>query len=215
MIKLCLIVLLISSAGAFAAEKKKPDSSPAKITVKTDEVSRQERGARLSEISAIERSSGTAKVSALKPLLSDHSQLVRGAAAEAMGEIKDPAAFDELSAALKSADDHTRWGAVTGLALLGDRRAVPLLIPALSHPESNTRWKAAQALRDLKDDRAVDALIAAARRDKVKNIRLAAIEALWTIGGDKAAGALEALKNDRDPDVETWAEAASEKLKRK
>lgn len=220
MLKLCLIVLLISCSGAFAAEKKRqpraPAATPAKvpaiIPAKIDEALIREHNARFAEISAIEKASGTASAAALKPLLSDKSPLVRGEAAAAMGKIKDPAAFNELSAGLNSEDEHLRWGAVQGLAELGDKRAVPLLITALGHPDHNTRWKTAQALGRLKDARAVDALTGAARADKNKNVRLAAIEALMNIGGGRAASALDGFKYDPDPEIKTWAAAAAEKV---
>jgi len=221
-------------AGVFAAEKKKPapsaakkqssslapakkqqEPAPVKVTTKTDETLLREHRARLDEISAIERSPGAAKTPALKPMLSDKNPLVRGEAAEAIGKAKDQAAFGELSTAIKSEDDHTRWGAVRGLATLGDNKAVLLLITALGHPEGNTRWKAAQALGELKDARAVDALAEAARSDKSRNVRLAAIEALMKTGGAKAAAAAEGLANDPDPEIKAWAGAAVEKLKQK
>ncbi|MDD5209671.1 MAG: HEAT repeat domain-containing protein [Elusimicrobiales bacterium] len=211
--------------GAFAAEKKQQApavpakkqqaQAPVKNITKTDEVLLREHRARLAEISNIEKAPGPGKAAALKPMLSDKNPLVRGEAAEAMGKTKDPAALGELSTAVKSEDEHTRWGAVRGLADLGDNRAVPPLITALGHPEENTRWKAAQALGELKDVRAVDALAAAARSDKNKNVRLAAIEALMKIGGPKAAAAAEGLKSDPDPEIKAWAGAAAEKLKQK
>jgi len=226
MLKLCLIVLLISCSGAFAAEaarqpraaaqKKQRASAPVKVPAvlpaKIDEALQREHNARLAEISAIEKTSGTVNASALKPLLSDKSPLVRGEAAAAMGKIKDPAAFNELSAGINSEDEHLRWGAVQGLADLGDKRAVPLLISALSHPDHNTRWKAAQGLGQLKDARAIDALTAAARADKNKNVRLAAIEALMNIGGGRVASVLGDLKYDPDPEIKAWAAAAAEKV---
>lgn len=233
MTKLSLIVLLLMPTGAFAAgkkpsssagakahpaqaaEKKQPAPAPAKAEPKVDETLMREDRARLAEISTIEKASGTARAAALKPLLSDKSPEVRGEAAEALGRTKDPAAFAELSAALKSEDDHTRWGAAQGLADLGDKKAVQPLIAALGHPERNTRWKAARALGVLKDDRAVDALAGAARSDKNKNVRLAAIEALGRIGGDKAAAAVDGLKNDPDPEIRAWAAATAKKLGRK
>ena len=215
MIKLCLIALLLPGAGAFAAPKKQLTSAPVKVTTKTDDALLREHRARLSEISGIKKMSGPGGVAALKPLLSDRNPLVRGEAAEAMGKTKDPAAFAELSADVKSADSNIRWGAVKGLGDFGDQKAVPLLISALGHPERNTRWKAAQALGELKDARAVDALTAAARSDKDKHVRLAAIEAMLNIGGAKAAAAAEGLRNDPDPEIKAWAAAAAEKLKLK
>ena len=226
MLRFGLIVLLISCPGAFAAEaarqpraaaqKKQRASAPVKVPAvlpaKIDEALQREHNARLAEISAIEKTSGTVNASALKPLLSDKSPLVRGEAAVAIGKIKAPAAFEELSAGVNSEDEHLRWGAVQGLAELGDKRAVPLLIQALGHPDHNTRWKAAQGLGQLKDARGIDALTGAARADKNKNVRLASIEALMNIGGGKVASILGDLKYDPDPEIKAWAAAAAEKV---
>lgn len=225
MLNLSLIILLLSPVGVFAAEKKKSAPiapakkqeapAPVKVTTKTDEALLLEHRARLAEITNIEKAPGAAKASALKSMLSDKNPLVRGEAAEAIGKTKDPVALGELSTAIKSEDEHTRWGAIRGMGALGDKKALQPLIAALGHPEYNTRWKAAQALGELKDAGAVDALAAAAGSDKNKNVRLAAIEALMKIGGSKAASAAEALKNDPDPEIKAWAGAAAEKLKQK
>lgn len=211
MLKALISILLLSGSAGYAADKKAP---AVKTVTIEDESLRSSHKARLAEISAIEKSAVPA-AAALKPLLADKNPLVRGEAAEAMGRSKDPAALVELSADIKSEDDHIRWGAIKGLGSLGDKRAVPVLIPALSHTDRNTRWKAAQALGELKDSRAVDQLISAARGDKDKNVRLAAIEALMSIGGGKALAALDGLSGDPDRQVKAWAAAAAAKLKQK
>lgn len=209
-----LLILVLCPAGVFAADKKQP-AATSKASAAEYESHRSEERSRIAEISAIERSDKPGKAAALKPMLSHRDPLVRGEAALAIGRSRDPAAFGELSAAIKDDDDHIRWGAVEGLAELGDKKAVPPLITALSHKDRNTRWKAAQALGKLKDARAADPLIGAARADKDRNVRLAAIEALMNMGGRKAIAALEGLSSDPDPEIRTWAGTAAGKLKRK
>lgn len=213
MTNLILVTILISASGAFAAEKKPQVPSPKTITVE-DEALKSARRARMSEISAIEKTPAASRAVSLQPLLSDKDPLVRGEAARALGRSKDPAALEELSAGLGSADDHTRWGAVEGLGALGDKRAVQPLIAALSHADRNTRWKAAYSLGELKDATAIDPLIGAARSDKDKNVRMAAIEALFKTGGERARAALSGLASDPDPEVKAWAAAAAVKLAR-
>lgn len=209
-----LLVLILCPAGVFAADKKQP-AAPSKASAAEYESHRSEEGSRIAEITAIERSDKPGKAAALKPLLSHKDPLVRGEAALAIGRSKAPAAFAELSSAIKDNDDHIRWGAVEGLAELGDKKAVPALIEALGHKDRNTRWKAAQALGRLKDARAADPLIKAARSDKNRNVRLAAIEALMNMGGRRAISALEGLSSDPDPEIRAWAGTAAEKLKQK
>lgn len=206
---LLIMIFLLSAPAAFVAGKE--PGRPGTVTVE-DEALKSARRAALAEIAAAEMKPGAA--AALRQKLSDKDPLVRGEAAEAMGRSKDPAALAALTEALRSEDGHTRLGAIGGLAALGDRAAVAPLAGALSHEDRKTRWKAAQALGSLKDARAADALIAAARSDKYRYVRLAAIEALLAIGGAKALPALEELKADQDPEVRAWASAAAERLAR-
>lgn len=206
--RLILTIILFAAPAVFAAEKPKAQAKT--ITVE-DEALKSARRAAMAEIAAAEKKPGAA--AALKAKLSDNDPLVRGEAARALGGTKASGALEELTAGLGNSDKHTRWGAAEGLARLGDKRAVPALIGALAHQERNTRWKAAQALGDLKDARAVDPLITAARSDKDRNVRMAAIEALLKTGGTGARAALNDLSSDPDQEVKAWAAAAAAKLR--
>lgn len=203
---LIITIILLAAPALFAA------GNPQTITVE-DEALKSARRARLAELAAVEKNPAATRVAPLKALLADKDPLVRGEAARALGRSKAPAALEELSSGLANEDANVRWGSAEGLAELGDRRGVPALLKALGHAERNTRWKAAQALGDLKDARAVDPLIAAARSDKYRNVRLAAIEALLKTGGAKAKAALEGLRADPDSEVAAWAAAAAGKVR--
>jgi len=215
MAKLLLSITLLSCAPLCVAETRQQGKPEVKAAAKQDEALVRAHKSRMSEIAASERAGGDAAVAFLKKLQADADPLVRGEATAALGRTKAPSAFAALSEAVRSTDTHIRRGAIQGLAELKDKRAVPALITALGHAERDTRWKAAEALGVLKDARAADALIKAARMDKDRNVRLAAIAALVDIGGAKAAAAMAGLKNDADPEVKAWAAAAEGRLKKK
>jgi len=204
--RLVLTIILLGGPALFAA------AAPKTITVE-DEALKSARRTRLAELAAIEKDPAAARVAPLKALLADKDPLVRGEAARAIGRSKAPSALAELSAALAGEDKHVRWGAAQALGEMGDRRAVPALITALGHADRSTRWKAAQALGDLKDARATEPLAAAARADRDRNVRLAAIEALLKIGGARAQAVLNDLSSDPDPEVKAWATAAAARLR--
>lgn len=208
-----LSIMMLSSAPLGAADTKQQGKPEVKAAAKQDEALIRARKSRMSEISSVEKAGGAAGVNSLKALLSDKDPLVRGEAAAAMGRVKDPSAFGALSDAVKSTDTHTRWGAIQGLAELKDKEGLPPLITALGDGDRNTRWKAVEALGEINDPRAVAPLANAARSDKDKNVRLAAIGALVNIGGAEAAAAAAGLKNDADPEIKAWAAAAEGRLK--
>lgn len=84
---------------------------------------------------------------------------VQYAAAEALGELREPSAVPPLMELL-TADRYSgvRWKAAEALARIGEPAVVPL-IGALHHPDEDVRWKAAIALGEIGDDRAIQPLI--------------------------------------------------------
>lgn len=84
---------------------------------------------------------------------------VQYAAAEALGELREPSAVAPLMEVL-TADRYSgvRWKAAEALARIGEPAVVPL-IGALHHPDEDVRWKAAIALGEIGDDRAISPLI--------------------------------------------------------
>ena len=118
-------------------------------------------------------------IAALKDKDSKDSD-VRQAAAEALGEIKDPRAVEPLIAALKDEDSDVRAAAAYALGEIKDPRAVEPLIAALKDGDSDVRKAAAKALGEIKDPRAVEPLIAALKDAKWR-VREAAAEALVSL----------------------------------
>jgi HEAT repeat protein len=83
----------------------------------------------------------------------------------ALGETKNPQAFEPLAGLLKSPGFEMRRRAVEGLGLLGDHRAIPLLAGLLKDPDNDVRTAAAFALTQFSDFSAPPELIAALRSE--------------------------------------------------
>ena len=90
---------------------------------------------------------GALAVEPLIAALKDQYSWARKAAAEALGEIKDPRAVEPLIAALESSG--MRYSAAKALGKIGDARAVEPLIAALKDEYVGTRAAAAEALVSL------------------------------------------------------------------
>ena len=134
---------------------------------------------------------------AMEPLiaaLKDAEWRVHHAAAEALGEIKDPRAVEPLIAALKDAEWRVRAAAAYALGKIKDPRAVEPLIAAL---KNESRAAAAYALGEIKDPRAVEPLIAALKDAKWR-VREAAAEALGKIGDPRAVEPLIDALQDKE-----------------
>ena len=122
----------------------------------------------------------------------------RRAAAEALGEIKEPRAVLALCGALKEFSDV--WEeAARALVKIGSP-AVPQLREALKDEDKFVRWRAGEALGEIKDRWAVEALIGALK-DEEEYVRNKAAEALGEIG-DKSA--ITPLKEQLARDGHSW-----------
>ena len=118
---------------------------------------------------------------------------VRGAAAEALGEIGDARAVRPLIAALKDRDVHG-W-VINALGLIGDARAVK---PLIAEIDGDGRENVATALGKIGAP-AVESLLAVLQ-DSRKEVRQAASRALGEIGDVRAVEPLIALLCDEDED---------------
>jgi HEAT repeat protein len=121
---------------------------------------------------------------ALEPLtnaLKDISPFVRAAAAEVLGEIKDPRAVEPLiRAVLRDSYEYTRAAAAWALALMEDPRAIAPLITALSDAHPDVRTAAELALARM-GPRSVDPLIKVLNRRGTAALRNSAVRALGGI----------------------------------
>ncbi|MEP6913041.1 MAG: HEAT repeat domain-containing protein [bacterium] len=88
---------------------------------------------------------------------------------EALGEIGDPRAFDEISKILNDKRPEFRKEAATALGKIKDARAVePLILMLKTDENSSVRREAAAALGHIPDHRAVESLIATLIEEKPK-----------------------------------------------
>ncbi|MCL4847729.1 MAG: HEAT repeat domain-containing protein [Acidobacteria bacterium] len=133
----------------------------------------------------------------------DEDAWIRGAAIEALGMLRHPAATGALLEWLaRDFDERTgMWASlIPALAATGDRRATPLLVRALDDPRDDWlgREMAAQALGELGDPAAVGPLVAAANR---ADTRAAALAALVGFADSRAMPAfLGALQEGESPE---------------
>jgi|GEM_PF-1176572 len=130
-------------------------------------------------------------------LLEDKNSYVRERAADALGEIGNEKAVDELILALSDEDRSVRWRAASALGEIGNEKAVDALILALSDEYSYVRERAAEALGKIGNEKAVDALILALS-DEYSDVRGRAADALGKLGNEKAVDAFILALSDED-----------------
>jgi aminopeptidase N len=131
---------------------------------------------------------------ALKPLaLKDASYLVEAEAARALGQTRQPAAFDTLIDILDrpSWSDIVRAGAIDGLAALRDERAQPHILARTRYGIPNRGRRAAiMALPKLSTDRKVREALEELLDQADPYLKVDVVRALLEVGDVKARGAL-------------------------
>lgn len=150
-------------------------------------------------------------VAELLPLLKDAEPSVRRAAAFALGRVSEDDAAAASALAKLMADEKdaaVRREAVVSLGLLSDRSGLVIqaVAGALSDSDVETRKAAVRALARFgaASSPAADALLKAAREDKEKDIRVAAVRAFSVALGPGLRARIEELYpvlDDPDPEV--------------
>lgn len=167
---------------------------------------------------------GSIAVEPLLQALNSEDPQTRFRAAYALGKIGDPRAFDPLLRATQDSNEAVRYDAVIALGDLGDSRAIePLLqmllggeeldspaamalrkigspaveslIELLSHPNPSIRSTVAYILGGIGDARVIEPLTRLAT-DSDEGVRIAMVEALAELGGDRAVAVLKLMLND-------------------
>lgn len=145
----------------------------------------------------------------------------RRVAAEALGELGDPAAVEPLLEVLnidEGPHGASRGSAAEALGRLGDPRAVePLMrIVADKRESMDTRERAAWALAELRDRRAVDVLIGVLNEHpRTGFLEVVAVRALGLLGDPRAVGPIEeAARRERSGYVADAAKQALQRLRR-
>jgi HEAT repeat protein len=159
--------------------------------------------ARFDAVRLVARLKERRDLAGLVRLLERGDPSVRHLAAEALGDLGDPAALPALLTALAGPDEEgVRWRAAEGLARLGEP-AVAGLAALAEDGDPDVRWKAIVALGDIGDHRAAPTL-RGRLADPDRFVRGRAVSALARLGAQCLPLMLEAL-TDSEPRVRQGA----------
>ncbi len=129
-------------------------------------------------------------------------------AAEILGELRSPRAFDVLVAALRAQHPLLGSAAVKALTHYDDGELVLHLVEALPHAHIMTQNSIILALQRLGDNRAVQVLVAQLPQTHSPTIRSAIVQTLGKLGDPAAIPAIRACANDPDRHVRDWVAIA-------
>ncbi|MDN5338915.1 MAG: hypothetical protein PWQ30_24 [Euryarchaeota archaeon] len=163
---------------------------------------------RIAVISALGRIGDRRAVKPLIRLFRDRYHGVRVAAADAVAEF-GRGALKELEEALNDPLPVVRVTAAKAIGLIGATESIAVLVTHLGDTAPDVRWSVARALSTF-GAMAVDPLFLVLRTGN-KEVRLAAIDALWEIPEKGAADVLRYALDDEDEEVRTRAAAALRK----
>jgi HEAT repeat protein len=149
--------------------------------------------------------------SALVALSRDPNERVKCAAIEHLPYIEDERALDVLVHAIKDETPNVRAAAARALGTMDAPEVVQPLIEGLSDDDVWVRYFSARALGRRRSPGAVEALGKVIENEKFNHVRIAALDSLGHIGGERIAGIVASLVRDDDPDVAHAAQVAFEK----
>jgi HEAT repeat protein len=163
---------------------------------------------RIAAARALGRISDRRSIEPLIKLFGDRYYGVRVAAVDAVATFGRNA-LGPLEEALDDPVPVVRVMAAKAIGLIGAGESVPVLIEHLGDAAPEVRWGVARALGEF-GSLAVDPLFLVLRKGG-KEMRLAAIDALWEIPDEQAGEALRYALEDEDEDVRAKAAAALRK----
>lgn len=151
---------------------------------------------------------------ALLELSRDTNERVRCAAIEHLPYVEDERAFEILVEAIKRETPSVRAAAARALGTMDAPEVVHPLIEGLSDEDGWVRYFSARALGRRRSEESVAALEKVIEKEKFNHVRIAALDSLGQIGGQRIAGIVEGLIRDDDPDVAHAAQIAFGKVQR-
>jgi HEAT repeat protein len=145
---------------------------------------------------------------ALLELSRDPNERVRCAAVEHLPYVEDDRAFAVLVRAIKAETPTVRAAAARALGTLDTPEVVRPLIAGLADEDVWVRYFSARALGRRRSEDSVAALKQVVEREQFNHVRIAALDSLGQIGGDRITGIVAGLVKDDDPDVAHAAQVA-------
>jgi HEAT repeat protein len=149
----------------------------------------------------------------LVELSRDSDERVRCAAIEHLPFVEDERVLEVLIHALKDETANVRAAAARALGNMDAPEVIALLIEGLSDEDVWVRYFSARALGRRRSQDGVEALKQVVGKEKYNHVRIAALDSLGQIGGERIAGIVATLIKDDDPDVAHAAQAALGKIR--
>jgi beta-lactamase regulating signal transducer with metallopeptidase domain/HEAT repeat protein len=137
-------------------------------------------------------------------LRGDASHEVRATAAWSLGNIGDRSAVDALVAVLNDPNPRLRTRALWAIGNIGPKQAPKAVFALLRDPDVRTRELAAWVLYQIEDPASIPALDAALHAEQNKEVQIADIRALATLG-EQSVDALRGLLESPDPKIKSMA----------
>ncbi len=131
----------------------------------------------------------------------DSNESVRRAAVENLSNLGDEIVLPVLRAAVRDESSKIRAAAAQSFGSLESVVAVPDLIQAMTDSDAWVRYYAARSLGRLRSPDSIDALAVALRSDSAMQVRIAAADALGSIGGRRTVALLAPFVNSEDQDL--------------
>jgi HEAT repeat protein len=144
----------------------------------------------------------------------DEDERVRRAAVEHLPYLEDERATPALVRALRHETPKVRAAAAGAMAQAEGPEISTHLIEALGDEDSWVRYFAARSLGRRRVVESTSALAKLAQADRANHVRIAAVEALGEIGGERAARFVAPLVNSDDSDLARAAHRALDRIRR-
>lgn len=147
----------------------------------------------------------------LLQLSQDTDEAVRCAAIEHLPYVEDERASAVLFQAIADDTPKVRAAAARALGNVDAPKVIDHLIKGLGDEDVWVRYFSARALGRRGSEESVAALETVLRTEKFNHVRIAALDSLGQIGGERIAEIVTGFVEDDDPDVAKAAQAAVEK----
>jgi HEAT repeat protein len=147
----------------------------------------------------------------LLKLARDPDEGVRCAAIEHLPFVEDDRVLDVLVSAIKDETPKVRAAAARALGNMDAPPVVDHLIKGLGDEDVWVRYFSARALGRRRSEYSVEALERVLEKEKFNHVRIAALDSLGQIGGQRIAGIVNEFVRDDDPDVAHAAQVAVDK----